>query len=478
MTNHTHTAEMLDAILHSIDEGIHAVNAEGVTIYYNPVAAKHDGLDQEEVIGKHVLEVFPSLDEHTSTLLKVIQTGKGIYHQQQSYTNMRGKNVVTVNTTLPIHVGGNVVGALEVAKDLTRIKELSDKLIDLQAQIHPPIGKATPKGNITSYYRFSDIITEDVTMKRVIELARKAAHTTSPVMVNGETGTGKELVVQSIHFESSRRDAPFIAQNCAALPPTLLESLLFGTVRGSFTGAENRPGLFELANGGTLFLDEINSMPIELQGKLLRVIQENSIRRIGDTKTIPVHVRIITASNVNLEEAIEKGAFRADLYYRLHVVALNIPPLRERSRDIPLLTQHFIQKYNERFKRVISGIDPDVLNQFMLDQWHGNVRELEHVIEAVFNIIERDYITWDDVQLVWKGNRSTANRKHNMKSHDRDTSSLLERMQEKSLPNYMEEVEQQLILEVFQQTDGNVQQTAIKLGIPRQTLQYKLKKFK
>ncbi|MEX2105200.1 MAG: sigma 54-interacting transcriptional regulator, partial [Bacilli bacterium] len=361
---------------------------------------------------------------------------------------------------------------------LTRIKELSDKLLDLQAQIHPPTGKITPKRTVSSHYRFSDIITEDETMKRVIELARKAAHTTSPVMVYGETGTGKELVVQSIHYESSRRDAPFIAQNCAALPPSLLESLLFGTVRGSFTGAENRPGLFELANGGTLFLDEINSMPIELQGKLLRVIQENSIRRIGDTKTIPVHVRIITASNVNLEEAIEKGAFRVDLYYRLHVVALNIPPLRERASDIPLLTQHFLQKYNERFQRVISGIDPDVLNQFMLDQWQGNVRELEHVIEAVFNIIESDHITWDDVQLVWKGNRSRVIGKSNKLLPDFSALSLLKRMQEKSLPNYMEEVEQQLVLEALQQSNGNVQQTAVKLGIPRQTLQYKLKKFK
>ncbi|MGZ4135390.1 MAG: sigma-54 interaction domain-containing protein, partial [Tumebacillaceae bacterium] len=340
--------EMLKAILASIDEGIHAVDRNGITIYYNEAAARLDGVDPQEVIGRHVLEVFPSLDPGTSTLLQVIESGVRIPDHPQMYTNYLGTKAHTMNTTLPILSGGKLVGALEVAKDLTRVKELQEKLIDLQAQI-VGVGRSSgskKKSPMEARWTFEQILTSDRAVAQLKELAARAATTSSPVLIHGETGTGKELFVQSIHNASPRMPRPFIAQNCAALPASLLEGLLFGTVKGSFTGAENRPGLFELADGGTLFLDEINSMPLELQAKLLRVLQEGLVRRVGDTKVIEVDVRILAATNQNPLAAIETGNLRSDLYYRLNVVSLPLPPLRERKGDIPLLTRHFVEKFN------------------------------------------------------------------------------------------------------------------------------------
>lgn len=304
------TLEMLQAVLGSIDEGIHVVNAEGETIYYNHVIASLDGLSEEEVMGKHILEVFPSLDTHTSTLLKVIQTGEAIENQPQTYTNLKGKQVDTVNTTLPIYVHRKLVGAVEVAKDISKVKQLSEKLLELQEKVNATQkARKISRAKAKEYYEMDDFITQDPTMNQMKKMIPRIAKTDSPVLVYGETGTGKEIVVQAIHSASGRKKAPFIAQNCAALPATLLESLLFGTTKGSFTGSIDRPGLFELADGGTLFLDEINSMPVELQAKLLRVLQEGVVRRIGSSKTYPVDIKVVAASNEERGRRSKKGDF-------------------------------------------------------------------------------------------------------------------------------------------------------------------------
>lgn len=464
------TVEMLKAILGTIDEGIHVVDANGISIFYNHVAAELDGLTAEEVLGKPLLEVFPSLSEESSTLHQVIVNGKPIYNQTQTYTNWRGVHVETVNTTLPVYVENRLVGAVEVAKDIRKLRELSDRLLDLQAQVgkgRVKKSKTTETDSVT--YRFEDILTSSHALQQVIDRAKRAARTHSPVLIYGETGTGKELLVQSIHHASNRQAQSFIAQNCAALPASLLEGILFGTTKGSFTGAEDRPGLFELANGGTLFLDELNSMPLDLQAKLLRVLQDGQIRRIGSTKSVQVDVRVIAAMNEEPSQVVKLGLLRPDLYYRLNVVSFEIPPLRKRKEDIPLLTKHFLDKYNRLFRMQITLVDRVVEQYFQQYDWPGNVRELEHTIEAAMNLVEGDRIMADHLPYHFVD-----------RIQGRHDATVFQQEDSQNLPNLrdaLRETEERLIQQALRLTNGNVKQAAQRLGIPRQTLQYKLTQF-
>ncbi|USG65459.1 sigma 54-interacting transcriptional regulator [Brevibacillus ruminantium] len=470
------TVEMLQAILGTIDEGIHVVDADGITIFYNHVASKLDGLTPDEVLGKPLLEVFPSLDRHSSTLLTVIAGGEPIYNKPQTYTNWRGVRVETVNTTLPVRVGRRLVGAVEVAKDIGKLKELSEKLMDLQAKIsRPRKGKRSQKGNGDGLsFHFSDILTRNERMHQLIDRARRAARTSSPVLIYGETGTGKELFVQSIHQASARRSQPFIAQNCAALPATLLESLLFGTTKGSFTGADDRPGLFELADGGTLFLDELNSMPLDLQAKLLRALQDGEIRRIGSSHAVRVDVRVIAAVNEPPQRLVQSGAMRTDLYYRINVVSFELPPLRERREDVEMLTAHFLDKYNRRFQMQVGGISEEVAALFSRYDWPGNVRELEHVIEAAMNMVEAELIEKEHLPQHLLDRVSGLSSAVPGLARGAVNTSGTTATGERTLPDVLRRVEEQMIAEAMRETDGNILRAAKLLGIPRQTLQYKL----
>lgn len=461
------TVEMLQAILGAIDEGIHVVDANGITIFYNHVAAKLDGLTSEEVLGKPLLEVFPSLDRQSSTLLRVIDSGESIYNQPQVYKNWKGVRVETINTTLPVRVGRRLVGAVEVAKDIGKLKELSERLVDLQAKISKP--KRTKRSADGLSFQFEDILTHNVQMNQLKERARRAARTSSPVLIYGETGTGKELFVQSIHQASARSSKPFIAQNCAALPSSLLESLLFGTTKGSFTGADDRPGLFELADGGTLFLDELNSMPLDLQAKLLRVLQDGQIRRIGGSRQIKVDVRVIAAVNEPPQSLVEKGLMRTDLYYRINVVSFELPPLRRRREDIDLLVRHFLETFNHRFGMNVQRISPEVQRMFAAYAWPGNVRELEHVVEAAMNMVDSDTIEVEHLPP-----HSLERPMGQPVEEALLSATLLQPGEGRTLPELMREMEERIIQEAMKTTEGNVLRAAKLLGIPRQTLQYKL----
>jgi arginine utilization regulatory protein len=448
-------------ILDYLDEGIQIIDNRGKIVYYNKAAQKLDDIDREKAIGRHILEIYPSLSHETSTLLKVIKTGEPIFNQEQIFTNYKGDKIATVNSTIPIKAKGKIVGALEISKDITQVKELSERLIDLQKKLFKDNHKSTTLNKRTANYTFVDIIGESEEMLKLKSIGLKAAETSCPVLVYGETGTGKELFVQSIHNASSRRNKPFIAQNCAALPSNLLEGILFGTVRGGFTGAEDRPGLFELADGGTLFLDEINSMPLELQAKLLRAIQDGSIRRVGAVNTVQVDVRIIAATNINPETAIEMKQLRRDLYYRLNVISLNIPQLKDRKVDIPILVKHFINKYNRKLGKSVKKVSQEVMNVFLHYPWPGNVRELEHVIEGVItlydiDIIELSHLPYQFEEFIPKTKTPLTL---------------------KPLKDTVEEVEKDIILEALRKTDWNITKAASMIDIPRQTMQYKMKKY-
>jgi arginine utilization regulatory protein len=457
----TDTNELMKAILSTIDEGIHVVDATGITIFYNYVAAKHDGLDINEVLGKHILESFPSLSTETSTLLKVIKSGQPIYNQHQTYHNLRGHLIDTVNTTLPIKVKNELIGAVEIAKDISKVKQLSEKLMDLQVKV---AGRTlTKKVKSAHNYNMTDLITKDTQLIKIKEKALKVSQTSSHILIYGETGTGKELLVSAIHNASPRKKSPFIAQNCAAIPASLLESLLFGTAKGSYTGAIDRAGLFELADRGTLFLDELNSMPLEIQAKLLRVLEDGVIRRVGGTREISVNVRIIAALNEPPEQCIKNQLLRKDLYYRLNVVFFKLPLLNERKEDILLLTEHFIQKYNFKFDKLITRVHPSVKSIFLAYDWPGNVRELEHAIESAMNIIEGDTIRIEHLPL------------HLVEEKQIVTSG--EEGVKTSLREAIQETELQLIRSAISKSEGNIQKAAKLLNIPRQTLQYKIKKY-
>jgi arginine utilization regulatory protein len=323
-------------ILDSIDEGIQVVDRNGVTVFYNRAAANLDNLKPEEVVGKHVLEVFPSLCRETSTLLQVLKTGQPVSNREQTFMNYKGDTITTVNSTLPVTVGGRLIGAVEVSRDITLIQEMAHRIVDLQMELFAKREGRRDIGSDRAHYTFKDIIGESECILDLKRKAARAAGSTSAVLVHGETGTGKELFVQAIHNAGPRGAGPFIAQNCAAFPEGLLEGILFGTTKGGFTGAYDRPGLFELADSGTIFLDEIDSMPSSLQGKLLRVLSEKRLRRVGDIKERMVDVRVVAAMTRLPEEAVTMGLLRNDLYYRLNVICLEIPPLRERREDIPL----------------------------------------------------------------------------------------------------------------------------------------------
>lgn len=453
-----------EKMLNIIDVGVHLIDRKGITIFYNDKMAETDGLQREQVVGKNFFELFPSLTHETSTFMKVLQTGVEIREKIQTYVSVTGKRITTINSTYPLLENGDIIGALEVAKDITSIVHLHDQILDLRHQIYESPSSAKDKKNASSArYHFSDLIGQNKEFLETIAFAKKASRTSSPVLICGPTGTGKELFAQSIHNAGARRSRLFIAQNCAAVPNELMEGIMFGTARGAFTGAIDRAGLFEQASGGTLFLDELNSLDLFLQAKLLRVLQDGLVRRVGGTQEKQADVRIITAMNMDPNEALDKGLLRSDLFYRLNVVNLNLPPLSQRKEDIPLLTHHFIEKFNALFGMKITGIAPAAMERLLDYHWPGNIRELSHAIESTYNMMELECETIEEAHLPAsilnhisiRGEPAMAN----------------------GLSDKVKQLEKEAIIAALARHQYNVTLTAQALGIKRQALQYKLNRY-
>ncbi|WNS74762.1 sigma 54-interacting transcriptional regulator [Bacillus sp. DTU_2020_1000418_1_SI_GHA_SEK_038] len=447
-------------ILKEIDIGVHVIDHEGKTIIYNKKMAEMEGMDYSDVLDKELLDVFSFHKDEASTLLRALTHGEKIINAKQTYFNNKGQEITTINNTFPVSDGGVRIGAMEIARDVTKLEKL----------IRENMNK---KGN--TRYTFDSIIGSSEEIKNVIESSKRATRTSSSVLIVGDTGTGKELFAQSIHNGSHRSSKPFISQNCAALPDSLIEGLLFGTKKGAFTGAIERPGLFEQAEGGTLLLDEINSLNPALQAKLLRVLQERMVRRIGDTVDRKVDVRIIATINEDPIDAISDGRLRKDLYYRLSVVSLFIPPLRDRRKDIQDLVRFFIEKYNHLFGMKVQGIDDHVLSVFEQYDWPGNVRELEHVIEGAMNlIVHEEKIGYLHLPIHFRNKPQFKNDDFTPKfpaDHLKESSKQI-----KSLDEYMDEAEKNYLEKVLQRHQYNITQAAKSLCMSRQNLQYRLKK--
>lgn len=457
---------LLEELLKLLSEGVYIVDAEGVGIHYNQAMADIEKISVEDVIGREYSKAFPGVPPEESTMFRALKRGEATRNQEQTYLNLYGKEVTTINRTMPIQADGKIIGAIEVASDITALRDMSDTIQDLRSgdgKLARNTGRSKTRGGVKKY-TFDDLVGENPLFRAAVEKARKAATNNASVFICGETGTGKELFAQSIHYASARKDKPFIGQNCAALPQALLEGILFGTSKGGFTGAVDRAGLFEQASGGTLLLDEISAMPYELQSKLLRVLQEDYIRRVGGTQDIPVDVRIIATVNEDPLKLIQEGKLRKDLYYRLNVVNLSIPPLRERKDDIPLLVKRFLSNNNQRFGKELWLASDGALKTLEAYDYPGNVRELENLIIQAVALADDDHVL-EEAALQMPIHAEVSRRDiegWNMKD---------------SLPDYLDNLERELLRETLLREGWNISKAAASLGIKRQTLQHKMKKF-
>ena len=356
-----------ESILDSISDGVFTVDADWRITSFNRAAETITGISRQEAIGKPCADVFrASMCEADCALRQTVRTGKPTIAKAAFIVTAEGRRIpISVSTAILRDARGRIAGGAETFRDLSLVEELRKEL----------------EGRV----RIGDLVSRSAAMRQVFDLLPPVAASDATVLVHGETGTGKELLARAIHGQSPRKDKPFVTVHCGALPDTLLESELFGYVKGAFTGAvKDKPGRFALAEGGTVFLDEIGDISPALQVRLLRVLQERTYEPLGGTATKRANVRVIAATHRDLPALIRKGMFREDLFYRLNVVKLDLPPLRRRKEDIPLLVEHFIARFNRRQGRAVRGVAPDALALLMAHDYPGNVRELENILERAF----------------------------------------------------------------------------------------------
>lgn len=464
---------LLEIILKFKNQGIIVVDNNANIVYFNESNGNIFESDPKYAIGKNVLDIFDGITKEESTIHRVLRTNTPIINYVHTFNNFKGNRVISVTTTIPLFKDNEIIGVLEILEDINDYKELYRKILELQnVEGKSKINNEDIKSNGT-IYTLNNILGNSYKIQELKKKIYKIADSSSPVLVYGETGTGKELVAQSIHNASfKRRKKPFIAQNCAAIPRNLLESILFGTTAGSFTDSKEKPGIFELADGGTLLLDEINSMDIDLQAKLLRVLQEGMIRRVGGNKTIRINVRVIASTNIPPLEAVEKGIIRKDLYYRLNVISLNVAPLRERKEDIQILTKHFIEIYSYSLNKEIVGISEECLERLYEYNWPGNVRELRYTIENIISFLDDNRIELYNLpEYIRNINRESKKLLKN---------ELINEIDEEEIPplkDTVKDIEIRIITKALIKTKGNRAKAARILKIPRQTLNSKINKY-
>ena len=449
----------LSDILDKLDDGVIAVDAEGRICFENEAYSRIVGVSERKTIGRNLHVVEPD-----AILLKVLETGEPIYRNRQLIHSV-GKFVAM--RIYPIVKNGKIKGAYSIFQDVSEFDKLNQ-------EFHRMAGIAREYGNqLNEKQSLSHlkIVRRSPVYDKVLDKALTIANTDASVLIRGESGVGKEVITRLIHENSHRSGKPLITVNCAAIPDSLIESELFVYEDGAFTGSRKggKLGKFELAHEGTLFLDEIGDMPYAMQAKLLRALQEGEIERVGGSKSISVDVRIIAATNQNLEEMIKAKQFRQDLYFRLNVVGITVPPLRERKEDIIPLINHFLQKNNEKYKKHIS-ISPEAYHQFEAYEWPGNVRQLQNYVESMVIMTDEDG-TVRSVPLALYKSESSQDVCEESLIDDLQNSFLLE---EVSFAEAVRRYEQRLIRAAVESCDGNRDLAIKKLGISRRTFYRKL----
>ena len=446
---------MLQAVFRATQDAISVVNERGVHILVNPAYTKITGLEYDDVLGKNALY---DIEEGESLHMKVLSTRKPV---ENTKLKIRPSGKTVVAQAAPIIVNGVMKGSVAVLHDMSGIKDLTDKLEEAEKKLRA----------LTYKYKPEDIIGESQSIKEVKTMIEKAAKVPATVLLRGESGTGKELFANSIHAQSSRHYNNFVRVNCAALSDSLLESELFGYEEGSFTGAikGGRKGLFEEADKGTIFLDEISEISMNTQAKLLRVLQEKEIMRVGSNKTIAVDVRVIAATNADLIKSVEEGRFREDLFYRLSILPIFLPPLRERKEDIPLLVKSFIVKFNDEYGRNIVDISDEALNILINHDWPGNVRELENVIgRSIINMNINEKVI-HAVHLPHLYSNKKVQSSNCIVFNDEEI---------KNLSYVLDKAESDYIKNAYFKLGKNKTETAKLLGISIRSLYYKMEKYK
>ncbi|AFQ44982.1 sigma-54-dependent Fis family transcriptional regulator [Desulfosporosinus meridiei] len=446
-----------DTLLDTVNEAIAVVTQDGVVSHWNSKAQAMYSIADQSIIGKPISNFF----ERTAlATLSILDEGRPI---RQAYHRPRPETHVQINAS-PVILAGEIIGAISAEQDITQVVRLNEELSNASSLLLDLKQKTDPAKD-----PFTRIIGKSHPIQRTISIARKVAGSEATILITGESGVGKELFAQAIHKDSPRATKPFIAVNCGAIPIALFESELFGYKGGAFTGAERKgkPGKMELAHGGTLFLDEIGELPIQLQVKLLRVLQDKCFYRVGGTEPITVDTRIIAATNRDLDKMIKSGDFREDLYYRLNVIALEIPPLRQRTEDIPDLLQSFLKEFTIKYKKPIPILDPEIMINFLKYDWPGNIRELRNVIERLAILAEGKMLNSQYLppQL------SSLN--YDLPS---PVTSLASQIIHRNL-HHEDSGEMKRIVITLEKTNGNKTAAARLLGISRGTLYYKLKQY-
>ena len=444
-------AKRMKSIIDLAYEGIFSINRDGIIDIFNPKAEEIFRLKAYKVIGEHIQEIFPNID-----LTDTLQHG----HQQREMMLVIGETKILANI-IPIKINTEVVRVVVSFQKVSQIQRMEQKIRQ----------EFYMKGH-TAENTFKDIVGKSRAIEQVKEEARDYAQIDLPILIYGETGTGKELFAQAIHNAGPRHHKPFVAFNCAALPESLLESELFGYVEGAFTGAkkQGRAGLFEQAHDGTIFLDEIGEIPKGIQTKLLRVLQEKKIRRLGDDKITPVDVRIIVATNKRLPQLVDEKIFREDLYYRINVLNIDLPSLTERNEDIPILVNFFIKKYRPKVNKIVKGISQEGAAMLKAYRWPGNVRQLENVVERLMVRTKGQYIMPNlvrDVMQSLRGYTPGSEEVHHLE---------MKQLAKNGVPitGSLQEIEHRIIQHVLREERGNKVAAANRLKIGRTTLWRKL----
>lgn len=461
--------EQIGLFLDSMHFPIAIINVEGRYIYYNKESAELDGCSQAFALNNLLLNVYPKMKPEESTQLHTLRTGECFVSHPQNYFNAKGKLLNYLHSTAPLYgAGHSIVGVIEIGWDISQTEKLQQQILTLTKRL-----SEDRSGKSKEEKKHDDmpvIVTASPRMRQLLEMAERYAMTDVPVVILGESGTGKEMLAQFIYKKSPRRDKPFVTLNCGALTETLIASSLFGTVKGAFTGAENAQGYLDFANGGTLFLDEFNSIPLSMQVKLLRFLQSKTYSRVGSPKVHKSDVRIIVAMNEEPASLIREGRLRADLYWRLSVAELEIPPLRERPGDIPLLVDHFIRKYAPDMPCQITGIEPSALRLLSYQEWPGNVRMLENVIVRSMALQTEN----GPLQTIAEGFGFQADPNAVAKPAVDDS---VWSEEEGSFEEKVEAFEKHLIMTALRATNGNVAAASEMLSMNRTTLIYKMKKL-
>jgi arginine utilization regulatory protein len=462
-------AYSLEKIIEKLYDGVLLTDKEGKIIIYNQAMVELEERDAGDMLGKYIWDAYGYNESSKSEHMQVYNSGVPILNKYKAHAYNYGKPIYKSYSTFPIKDGENTIGVFSISKNETKLQSLLSEIVELKRNFKDTEDEEIKLNSNGTRFKFSDIIGSSQVMKKLIKEAEAISWLDNSILLVGNTGTGKEVFAQSIHNFGKRKSSHFIGINCSAIPENLLESILFGTVKGAYTGAVDSSGLFEEAGTGTLFLDELNSMPLNMQTKLLRVLQERTARRVGGKDVYPIKCRVISAMNEDPYKLIEEEKLRQDLFYRIAGYNLYIPPLKERGNDLFELAEYYISKFNLSMSKNVISITEELRKMMENYDWPGNIRELEHFIENIMvRTSELDrYLRIDNIP-----NYILEIMEGSIEENTNDIS------EGKSLQDKLDTLERKIIINNLESNWWNVTKTAEKLGITRQSLIYRMRKLR